>query len=229
MSEDNPAQSAPSKPNTDQAATSSDRGADATNSSILEDSAQRSTTIISHLNGRALVLVGLMGAGKTTIGRRLAQTLDLDFVDADAEIEKAAGETIPEIFANHGEAAFRAGEKRVIARLLTKGSHVLATGGGAYMNAETRDNITQKALSIWLHADLDVLMDRVGRRGNRPLLNEKNPRAVMEKLISERYPIYAQADLTVDSVEGTHEHVVEKLLIALDAYLTTPPAEETSK
>lgn len=229
MSEDNPAQSAPSKPNTDQSAAGSDRAADATTPSILEDSAQRSAAIASRLKGRALVLVGLMGAGKTTIGRRLAQTLDLDFVDADAEIEKAAGETIPEIFANHGEVAFRAGEKRVIARLLTKGSHVLATGGGAYMNAETRDTITQKALSIWLHADLDVLMDRVGRRGNRPLLNEKNPRAVMEKLISERYPVYAQADLTVDSVEGTHEHVVEKLLVALDAYLTTPPAEETSK
>lgn len=170
-----------------------------------------------------------MGAGKTTIGRRLAQTLGLDFIDADAEIEEAAGKTIPEIFANHGEAAFRAGEKRVISRLLNNGPHILATGGGAYMNAETRENIAQKALSIWLHADLDVLMDRVSRRGNRPLLNEKNPRAVMEKLMSERYPIYAQADLTVDSVEGTHEHVVEKLLVALDTYLTTPPSKETSK
>ena len=225
MSEEIPAHSAPLKSSTNQ----SDESSGPTDQSATENVARVSASITSHLNGRAIVLVGLMGAGKTTIGRRLAQALHLDFVDADAEIEEAAGETIPEIFKNHGEAAFRAGEKRVIARLLTNGPHVLATGGGAYMNAETRETIAQNALSIWLHADLDVLMDRVGRRGNRPLLNQENPRAVMEKLISERYPTYAQADLTVDSVEGTHEHVVEKLLVALDVYLTTPPAEETSK
>lgn len=225
MSEDKQVPSTPAKPNFSPSATT----ADARLQSALDNSAKRSALIVSRLKGRALVLVGLMGAGKTTIGRRLAQTLGLDFIDADAEIEEAAGKTIPEIFANHGEAAFRAGEKRVISRLLNNGPHILATGGGAYMNAETRENIAQKALSIWLHADLDVLMDRVSRRGNRPLLNEKNPRAVMEKLMSERYPIYAQADLTVDSVEGTHEHVVEKLLVALDTYLTTPPSKETSK
>lgn len=222
MSEDIPAHAAPPKQNSGQSTAPSAP-------SPAQEAAKLSASIKSHLKGRALVLVGLMGAGKTTIGRRLAQALDLDFVDADAEIETAAGETIPEIFENHGEAAFRAGEKRVIARLLTKGPHVLATGGGAYMNAQTRENIAQHAVSIWLHADLDVLMDRVGRRGNRPLLNEENPRAVMEKLISERYPIYELADLTVDSVEGTHEHVVEKLLIALNAYLTATPAKETSK
>ncbi|MFT6490118.1 MAG: shikimate kinase [Parvibaculaceae bacterium] len=225
MSEDIPAHASPPKQNSGQSTAPSN----GTAPSPAQEAAKLSASIKSHLKGRALVLVGLMGAGKTTIGRRLAQALDLDFVDADAEIETAAGETIPEIFENHGEAAFRAGEKRVIARLLTKGPHVLATGGGAYMNAQTRENIAQHAVSIWLHADLDVLMDRVGRRGNRPLLNEENPRAVMEKLISERYPIYELADLTVDSVEGTHEHVVEKLLIALNAYLTATPAKETSK
>lgn len=225
MSEDIPAHSAPPKISPSQSAATSG----APEQSLSENTTKLSASITSHLKGRALVLVGLMGAGKTTIGRRLAQALHLDFVDADAEIEEAAGETIPEIFQNHGEAAFRAGEKRVIARLLTNGTHVLATGGGAYMNAETRETIAQKALSIWLHADLDVLMDRVGRRGNRPLLNEENPRAVMEKLISERYPIYAQADLTIDSVEGTHEHVLEKLLIALEAYLIKHPSKEISK
>lgn len=225
MSEDIPAHASPPKQNSGQSTTPSN----GTDPSPAPEGAKLSASIKSHLNGRALVLVGLMGAGKTTIGRRLAQALNLDFVDADAEIETAAGETIPEIFENHGEAAFRAGEKRVIARLLTKGPHVLATGGGAYMNAQTRENIAQHAVSIWLHADLDVLMDRVGRRGNRPLLNEENPRAVMEKLISERYPVYKLADLTVDSVEGTHEHVVEKLLIALNAYLTATPSKETSK
>ncbi len=167
---------------------------------------------------RSIVLVGLMGAGKTTVGRRLAQRLGLAFVDTDTEIERAAGETIPEIFERHGEAAFRDGERRVIARLLERGPQVLATGGGAFMDETTRANIAARGISIWLKADLDVLMKRVGRRSNRPLLKTDNPRAVMEHLMTQRYPVYAQADLTVESVEGPHDSVVEDVIARIETF-----------
>jgi shikimate kinase len=165
----------------------------------------KDTTIVrQRLDGHAIVLVGLMGAGKTTVGRRLAEKLGLAFVDADHEIELAAGQTIPEIFARHGETYFRDGERKVIARLLENGAQVLATGGGAYMNAETRAAIRRHGISIWLRADFDLLMSRVRRRSNRPLLQNDDPEAVMRKLIAERYPVYAEADITVDSRDVAH-------------------------
>jgi len=164
------------------------------------------------LGGRSLVLIGLMGAGKTTVGRRLAQRLDLPFVDSDQEIETAAGLSIPEIFEAHGEDAFRDGEKRVIARLLHNGPQVLATGGGAYMADETREEIRGHGISIWLKADIEVLMERVGRRGNRPLLKRENPRKVMEDLMAARYPVYADADMTVKSADGSHDRVVDMIV-----------------
>ena len=167
---------------------------------------------------RSIVLVGLMGAGKTTVGRRLARRLGLDFVDADAEIEQAAGETVPEIFARHGEAAFRAGERRVISRLLAGPPHVLATGGGAFMDPVTRANIAARGISIWLKADLDVLMKRVAKRGDRPLLQNGDPRSTMKRLIDERYPVYAEADIAIDSIEGPHEAVVETIIGKLNEF-----------
>lgn len=174
---------------------------------------------------RSIVLVGLMGAGKTTVGRRLAQKLGLGFVDADIEIERAAGETIPEIFERHGEAAFRDGERRVIARLLEGGPQVLATGGGAFMDETTRANIAARGISIWLRADLDVLMRRVARRGNRPLLKQGDPRRTMERLIGERYPVYQRADITVESIEGPHETVVDDVIAKLEDYRKGGDAE----
>lgn len=173
------------------------------------------TTVRQRLNGHAIVLVGLMGAGKTTIGRRLAEKLGLVFVDADHEIELAAGQTIPEIFAQHGETYFRDGERKVIARLLDNGAQVLATGGGAYMNVETRKVIRRHGISIWLRADFDLLMARVRRRSNRPLLQNDDPEAVMRKLIAERYPVYAEADITVDSRDIAHTSIVNTIIKTL--------------
>ncbi|HEX3884368.1 MAG TPA: shikimate kinase [Stellaceae bacterium] len=164
---------------------------------------------------RTVVLVGLMGAGKTKIGRRLATRLNLPFFDSDIEIEEAAGETIAEIFRNRGEGAFRDGERRVIARLLCQPLHILATGGGAFMDPATRAVIRQGGVSVWLRADLDVLLARVARRTDRPLLNGRDQRAVMEDLIERRHPIYAEADLTVDSGEGAPEATVARVLAAL--------------
>ena len=170
----------------------------------------------SRFADKTLVLVGLMGAGKTSVGRRLADRLGLKFVDADAEIEAAAGMSIADIFAAHGEAHFRDGERRVIARLLENHGQVLATGGGAYMDPLTRRHISDKAISIWLKADLDVLFKRVSRRKTRPLLNNEDPKAVLEKLIEDRYPVYAEADIVVESIDAPHEVMVEKILTALD-------------
>jgi shikimate kinase len=170
---------------------------------------------------RTLVLVGLMGAGKTNIGRRLAQRLGLGFVDADSEIEAAAGETIEEIFERRGEAVFREGERKVIARLLGNPVHVLATGGGAFMDRETRALIRERGISIWLRADLDLLHQRVSRRNNRPLLKQGNPREILAGLIEQRYPIYAEADVTVDTVDGPPEATLERLMAALDEHLST--------
>jgi shikimate kinase len=167
------------------------------------------------LRERTIVLVGLMGAGKSSVGRRLANALRLPFFDADEEVERAARRSISEIFADLGEAAFRAGERRVIARLLDGPPHVLATGGGAFMNAETRALIKSRAISIWLKADIDVLVRRVGRKNDRPLLHGRDPREVLHTLALERYPIYAEADITVDSVEGPHSGAVQAILSAL--------------
>jgi shikimate kinase len=194
----------------------------------VDDAAQKSAEAISvaaALGSRSLVLVGLMGAGKTTVGRRLANRLGLSFIDADAEIEKAAGSSIADIFKEFGEAHFRDGEQRVILRLLGEGPQVLATGGGAFMNPKTRDATTEKGISIWLRADLDVLMKRVSRRSHRPLLQNDDPQAVMKRLIEERYPVYATADLEIDSKEGPHEAVVDEIIHALTVKLNCGGAE----
>ena len=179
--------------------------------------------IAKALAGRSIVLVGLMGAGKTTVGRRLAQRLGLPFLDADVEIEKAAAQTIPEIFAEHGEAYFRDGERRVIARILADGPLVLATGGGAFMNEATRGRIAERGVSIWLNADLATLMGRVRRKSNRPLLENPDPEGTMRRLMDERYPVYASADLTVPSGDGSHEAVVDDIVAALADFLFEPP------
>jgi shikimate kinase len=170
---------------------------------------------ITNSRNRAIVLVGLMGAGKTSIGRRLAERMSLPFVDADAEIEKAAGKSIPDIFAEHGEAHFRDGERRVIARLLEDGAQILATGGGAFMNAETRAAIKAKAISVWLRADRDVLVKRVAKRGGRPLLDNKDPVEVLQDLIDKRYPTYAEADIIVESLDVQHAQMVNAVVGAL--------------
>jgi shikimate kinase len=169
------------------------------------------------LNGRSIVLVGLMGAGKSTVGRRLAQKLGLEFTDADAEIERAAGKTVPDIFRDHGEAYFREGERKVIARLLDSGPQVLATGGGAFMNEETRHNIASRGISVWLRADMNLLMKRVRRRDNRPLLKAEDPEEVMRQLIAQRYPVYGQADVTVESRDVPHNSIVSDVIRALAA------------
>jgi shikimate kinase len=198
---------------------------------VTEPAAQSSpetaqTAALPPWTGRPIVLVGLMGAGKTTVGRRLAHRLNLPFLDADAEIEAAAGRTIEQLFADFGEPAFRDGERRVIARLLSGAPMVLATGGGAYIDAETRALIKQRGLSIWLRAELDVLMRRVGKRSNRPLLKQDDPRAVMTRLMEARYPIYGEADLIIDSREGPHEQIVRAIIQALpDLNSKFPPAQ----
>jgi shikimate kinase len=176
--------------------------------------------ILAALGTRAIVLVGMMGAGKSTIGRRLSARLRLPFVDADGEIEQAhAGMTIPEIFAAHGEPYFRDGEARVIARLLDGGPAVLATGGGAFMREETRGRIRDKAVSIWLKADADIIMRRVKRRADRPLLQTADPAATIGRLIEEREPVYQHADLTIWSRDVPHEKIVDECVDALHAML----------
>jgi len=164
---------------------------------------------------RTIALVGLMGAGKSAIGRRLAARLGLPFVDADAEIEAAAGCSIEEIFERHGETAFRDGERRVIARLLAGPPQVLATGGGALMDPGTRALIRDQAVSVWLRAELEVLVRRTGRRNNRPLLKTGDPRAILQRLMDERYPRYAEADVVVDTDDGPPEDTVARVLDAL--------------
>jgi shikimate kinase len=185
------------------------------------------SALIAALGPRSVVLVGMMGAGKSSIGRRLATRLGVPFVDADTEIEKAAGMTIPEIFAAHGEPYFRAGETRVIARLLDSGPQVLATGGGAYMNADTREGVRQKGVSVWLKAEFDVLMRRVKRRatGDRPML-QGDPAQRIAHLMNERYPVYAEADVTVMSRDVAHETIVNEIIAAISPSLgLTPPGE----
>ncbi len=164
---------------------------------------------------KTIALVGLMGAGKTSVGRRLAAALGLPFRDADGEIEAAAGRTVAEIFAERGEAEFRAGERRVIARLLEEPPHVLATGGGAFVEAQTRRLINARAVSIWLRADPEILARRVARKATRPLLIGKDPLAVLKAQVHERYPAYAEAHHVVDAGEGPHGATVQAILALL--------------
>ena len=175
----------------------------------------RARALASRLNGRPLVLVGMMGAGKTTVGRRIANRLGRQFIDSDEEIERAAQMSIPEIFEQRGEDEFRAGEMRVIARLLKEKDIVLATGGGAFVNPDTRALVKTGAVSVWLKADLDVLFERVLRRSNRPLLKTADPKGTLEKLIEDRYPIYAEADLTVVSRDVPQDNVAGDVIVAL--------------
>jgi shikimate kinase len=172
---------------------------------------------------RSIVLVGLMGAGKSCIGKRLAQHFGMPFVDADREIETAAGCSISDFFEMHGEQAFRDGERRVIARLLANPQHVLATGGGAFMDPQTRQMIKEKSVSIWLRAELDQLLKRVGRRNDRPLLKNVDQRAKLHELIDVRYPVYAEADIVVDSADGPPEMTLDRVLHALADHLNPPP------
>ncbi|MGB6397714.1 MAG: shikimate kinase [Bradyrhizobium sp.] len=181
--------------------------------------ASREAEILAALGTRLIVLVGMMGAGKSTIGRRLAARLGMPFLDADSEIEAAAGMSISDIFEVHGEPHFRDGEARVIARLLDGGAAVLATGGGAFMREDTRNRVGAKAVSIWLKADADIIMRRVRRRADRPLLQTADPEAAVGRLISEREPIYQHADLTIWSREVPHEKVVDECVDALHARL----------
>jgi shikimate kinase len=175
--------------------------------------------IRQRLAQRNIVLIGLMGAGKTSVGRRLSERLFLRFLDADAEIERAAGKTIVDIFAEHGEAYFREGERRVIARLLEGQGQVIATGGGAYMNPETRALIRARGISIWLKADLHILMARVRKRANRPLLKTADPEATMRSLMDARYPVYAEADVAVESRDVSHDIVVAEAISGLARFL----------
>jgi shikimate kinase len=164
---------------------------------------------------RTVTLVGMMGAGKSAIGRRLAARLEVPFRDADTEIETAAGCTISEIFERYGEPAFRDGERRVISRLLTEAPHVLATGGGAFMDAQTRDGIKANTVSIWIKAPVEILLQRVKRRDNRPLLKNGDPRETLERLLEVREPVYAEADLTIESEEGPHSLAVDRIIAEL--------------
>jgi shikimate kinase len=181
--------------------------------------ASQEAEISAALGTRSVVLVGMMGAGKSTIGRRLSARLRLPFLDADTEIEAAAGMSIPDIFETHGEPHFRDGEARVIARLLEGGPAVLATGGGAFMREDTRNRVHEKAVSIWLKADAEIIMKRVKRRADRPLLQTADPAATVGRLIREREPVYQHADLTIWSRDVPHEKIVEECIEALHARL----------
>ncbi len=180
---------------------------------------ERAARIFAALRARPVILVGLMGAGKSSLGKRLAMRLNVPFSDADTEIEIAAKMSIREIFERHGEAYFRDGERRVVARMLKDGCRVLATGGGAFMNAQTREAIMGTGISIWLNAEIEVLMRRVRRRADRPLLQGPDPEGTMRRLIAARYPIYALADIIVMSGEISQEDVLEDVLLALELYL----------
>jgi len=177
--------------------------------------AREAETVRALLGNRPIVVVGLMGAGKSSVGRRLAEKLKIPFVDADHEIEAAAGKSVSEIFSDHGEAYFREGERKVIARLLGSGTQVLATGGGAFIDAETRGRIQDHGVSVWLKAPLELLMKRVMKRQGRPLLQAVDPESVMRDLIEKRYPIYCLADVTVESRDVQHNNMVNDVIRAL--------------
>ena len=175
--------------------------------------------ILDRLGDRVVVFVGLRGAGKTAIGRKVAAALGLNFVDSDHEIETVSRMTIPELFERYGEPEFRALEQRVIERLLREGPRVLSTGGGAFMNAQTRAAIGEHGISVWLKADLDLLMERVAKKQNRPLLKNPDPRAVMTKLMQDRYPVYALASVTVETRDARREEIMLEVLQALSGHL----------
>ena len=179
----------------------------------------RAARIVGTLGDRPVILIGLMGAGKSSLGKRLAGRLRVDFCDADTEIELAAKMSIKDIFDAYGEAYFRDGERRVVARMLKEGCRVLATGGGAFMNEQTRANIAANGISLWLNAELDVLMRRVRRRTDRPLLRGPDPEGTMRKLMDIRYPVYALADIAVMSADLSHDEVLEDVMLALELYL----------
>ena len=185
--------------------------------------AKPEAAIAAALGQRSIVLIGMMGAGKSSVGRRLASRLGLRFVDADTEIEAAAGMSIADIFAAHGEAYFRSGEARVIARLLEGGPQVMATGGGAVMNPDTRTLIRAKGVSIWLDADYEVLLRRVRRRTDRPMLKTADPAETLKYLLAERKPVYAQADLILRSRDAPHETIVNEALAALAVHFGIGP------
>lgn len=189
--------------------------------------AQNGPDLLARLGSRSIVFVGLMGAGKTAIGRKVAATLGLPFIDSDHEIESVSRMTIPDLFERYGEAEFRALEQRVIFRLLEQGPQVLATGGGAFMNPETRAAIAERGLSVWLKADVDTLLDRVSKKQNRPLLKNADPRAVLEKLMGERYPVYALADVTAPTRDERREVIAGEVIEALGRHLanSTPAAK----
>lgn len=199
--------------------------------------AARDETLVTAIPGdaaapacpKSIVLVGLMGAGKSCIGRKLARALNLPFVDADEEVEKAAGCSVEDIFELYGEKAFRDGEERVIARLLEGGPQVLATGGGAFMNPRTRERIKATGISIWLRAELDVLVRRTRRRAGRPLLKNGDPRATLERLMKERYPVYAEADIIVDSKDEDVDATVRRILDTLQPWLGGHRADATEE
>ena len=194
---------------------------------MQENEISNATTVVTptmrgQWRTRPLVLIGLMGAGKSTIGRRLAKQIGWRFVDSDEEIEAAAGCSIADIFTIHGESIFRDLEQRVIARLLSEEPMVLATGGGAWIQPGVRQIIKDQATSVWLRADLDVLADRVSKRNHRPLLETGDKREILERLMQDRYPIYQLADMVVDSSHGPHETVVERVIAALEQQGTMP-------
>ena len=193
------------------------------------DNRTNPAAVLGQLGCRSIVLIGLMGCGKSSVGRRLATRLSLPFVDADDEIETAAQKSIPEIFADHGEDMFRDGERRVIARLLHNGPQVLATGGGAYMNADTREAIRSLGVSVWLKADLPVLMRRVMKRDNRPLLKSPDPEGVMRDLMAVRYPVYANADITIESRDVPHDVIVGEIVSELTRHLLVSPTDEPER
>ncbi len=190
----------------------------------LAEREARRDALLERLGGRPLVLIGMMGAGKTTVGRRIAARLGRRFVDSDEEIEKAANMSIEEMFAELGEPEFRSGEARVIARLLREGALVLATGGGAFINAETRALVKAEAVSVWLKAEFEVLFARVSRRSNRPLLKTSNPRETLKSLMDARYPIYSEADVTVHSRDVSQDMVAEEVIEAVLAHLSAEKA-----
>ena len=179
--------------------------------------------LLAQLGRRSIVFVGLMGAGKTAIGRKVATVLGLNFTDSDHEIESVSRMTVPELFERYGEAEFRALEQRVILRILENGPQVLSTGGGAYMNDHTRTVIAEQGVSIWLKADIDILMERVSKRQNRPLLKNPDPKAVLERLMTERYPVYALADVCVPTRDEKKEVIAAEVIEALGRHLVAAP------
>ena len=183
------------------------------------DTADNQAELLQRLGKRSIVFVGLMGAGKTVIGRKVAAALDLPFIDSDHEIETVSRMTVPELFQRYGEPEFRALEQRVIQRVLESGPQVLSTGGGAFMNAQTRGFILEQGVSVWLKADIDTLMERVGKKPNRPLLQGPDPRGVMQRLMAERYPVYATADVTVLTRDERKEVIADEVIAALHEYL----------